>query len=101
MILQPFIENSIEYGFKNNELKGKLQLDFVTSKNQLFITIHDNGSGSVGSTKNYPSRASQIIQDRLILLNKKYRSDASFKVLENDSTKGYTVKITLPLLYKE
>jgi sensor histidine kinase YesM len=101
MILQPFIENSVEYGFKNHTDLGKLSIDFIPTQNDLIITIHDNGNASIGSVKNYPSRASEIISDRLLLLNKKHKTNAHFKVIENSELKGYTVKITLPLLNQE
>lgn len=100
MILQPFIENSIEHGFKNSMHRGVLKLEFQSNKDSLSIKIQDNGSGEKTSSKNYPSRASQIIADRLLLLNKKYRSKAEFKVLENETKVGYTILITLPLLDK-
>lgn len=100
MLLQPFIENSVEHGFKNINYRGKIDISFAKEKDQLKITISDNGEGFGASTsiKKYPSRATQIITDRLYILNKQHRSNASFVIKENNG-KGVIVLIYLPLIY--
>jgi hypothetical protein len=45
------------------------------------------------------SRASQIIKDRIYLLNIKLKTKAGFSI-DNNIDKGVIVKIHLPLLYK-
>lgn len=100
MLLQPFIENSVEHGFKNISYKGKIDIIFTKEGEQLKISIRDNGEGfgANGFNKKYPSRATQIITDRLHILNKQHRSNASFEVKE-DNGKGVIVLIYLPLIY--
>ncbi|MBL7912046.1 MAG: histidine kinase [Bacteroidia bacterium] len=100
MLLQPFIENAVEHGFKNISYKGKIDIIFSKEKEQLKISICDNGEGfgTNGFNKKYPSRATQIITDRLFILNKQNKSNASFEIKENTG-KGVTVMIYLPFIY--
>lgn len=98
MILQPFIENSIEHGFRDIEYEGVIQLSFILENNMLVITINDNGTSTPNTEgKGYPSRATQIIRDRLFLLNQEHKSNARFEV-RNTAQHGYSVIVTLPLL---
>ncbi len=98
MILQPFIENSIEHGFRDIDYEGVIQLSFIYENNMLCISISDNGTSTTNEQhKGYPSRATQIIRDRLFLLNQKTGSNARFEIRNTDS-RGYTVIVTLPIL---
>lgn len=102
MLIQPFLENSIEHGFGNIDYKGKIELDFKIANNHLCIVIKDNGVGlnnDTQKTNKHISRAMQITKDRLYLLNKDKKSDASFSIQANEPH-GVMVEIILPLLYK-
>lgn len=102
MILQPFIENSIEHGFKNLKETGQIDIIFQISDNLLNVIIRDNGTGISESKENkaYPSRAIQIIRDRLFLLNKQYKTNATF-VVNTIPSGGVEVKVILPLIYNK
>lgn len=101
MILQPFIENSIEHGFKNISSGGEILIEFKKTENNLVIHISDNGSGiEISNNDNkHISRATQITTDRLFLLNKLKKSNATFTITEN-KPRGTKIEIILPLLYK-
>ena len=102
MIIQPFIENSIEHGFAGINYEGEIRVDFKQVNKTIEITIHDNGNGLItpGSKINeHISRASQIIKDRIYLLNIKLKSKADFSIDNNSNGKGVVVKIHLPLIY--
>jgi tetratricopeptide (TPR) repeat protein len=110
MIIQPFVENSIEHGFAGIDYPGNISIHFLNDKKEIRIEIKDNGKGlSTVAKENLPngqagnehiSRASQIIKDRIYLLNIKLKTKAGFSI-DNDSTgKGVIVKINLPLLHK-
>jgi hypothetical protein len=102
MLIQPFLENSIEHGFSNIDYKGLLQLNIKEENQKLIINIVDNGVGLKSkseTTNKHISRATQITKDRLYLLKKEKNVDCDFSVLANE-TKGVTVQISLPLLYK-
>lgn len=100
MILQPFIENSIEHGFKNLSRVGHIKISFFKDDKNLRIVVLDNGQGIKDNEKhkNYPSRATQIIKDRLYLLNKKYKCDATYQLASLDNDMGIMVTITLPII---
>lgn len=102
MILQPFIENSIEHGFKNKASEGIIKVGFSLKDNSLLISITDNGDSLHGdeSHKGYPSRATQIIKDRLFLLNKKYKTNATFVINNLPGKEGFNVEVSLPIIYK-
>jgi tetratricopeptide (TPR) repeat protein len=100
MILQPFVENAIEHGFQGMTEKGLLELFFFEKEDYLHITVKDNGSGQMSAgknTKKHISRATAIIQDRLFLLNKKYKTQASHQIIAPEG-QGMEVQIRLPLL---
>ena len=98
MLLQPFVENSIEHGFAGMK-SGELSIHFELVKNELHIIIEDNGKGLGSSTENntHVSRATQIIQDRLYLLNLKYKAKARFTIQEKPV--GVRADVYLPMMY--
>jgi two-component sensor histidine kinase/glutaredoxin-related protein len=103
MIIQPFVENSIEHGFAGVDYPGNIAIHFAPENKDLLIQIKDNGKGLITSIKEnneHISRASQIIKDRIYLLNIKLKTKAGFSI-DNAQDGGVIVKIHLPLLYKE
>ena len=101
MLMQPFVENAIEHGFKDIDYKGKIDIAFKEEKNKLLITVEDNGKGfkDEDKVKEHKSRAMQIINDRLYLFNKQHNSDAFYVVSNTESNQGYKIILTLPKLY--
>ena len=103
MIIQPFVENSIEHGFIGVDYPGKVTVNFTSENKELMIEITDNGKGLNTTAKEnneHISRASQIIKDRIYLLNIKLKTKAGFSIDNNSTGNGVIVKIHLPLLYK-
>jgi len=104
MILQPFVENSIEHGFAGIDYAGQVDIHFDQAPGELLVRITDNGKGLLTGPKEnneHISRASQIIRDRIYLLNVKLRTKASFSIENNAHEKGVTVLIRLPLLFRD
>lgn len=102
MIIQPFVENSIEHGFAGIDYTGNIKVQFSKKEKSLEIEIADNGAGLISSRKQnneHISRANQIIKDRIYLLNIKLKTKASFSIDNAAGGKGVLVKIHLPLLY--
>ncbi len=103
MIIQPFVENSIEHGFVGIDYAGHISIHFSSENNEILIKIQDNGKGLITTIKNeneHISRASQIIKDRIYLLNIKLKTKAGFSIDNDENGNGVIVKIHLPLLYK-
>lgn len=103
MILQPFVENSIEHGFSGINYPGHISVFFSVQQEQLLITVTDNGKGLLKAGKEnneHISRASQIIRDRIYLLNIKLKSKAGFSIDNNPAGVGVMAKIILPAMYK-
>jgi tetratricopeptide (TPR) repeat protein len=101
MILQPFVENSIEHGFTGITHPGILSVHFYKKEKNILIIIKDNGKGLSDVSKEktgHISRASQIIKDRIYLLNIKLKTKASFDI-SNDTEGGVIVQIHLPVIY--
>ena len=104
MIIQPFVENSIEHGFSGIDYAGNVSIFFEQTENEVIIEIKDNGKGLISSPKEineHISRASQIIKDRIYLLNIKLKSKARFSIDNVTNGTGVMVKIYLPILYHE
>jgi nitrate/nitrite-specific signal transduction histidine kinase len=83
---------------------GKVNVNFTSENKELLIQITDNGKGlntAVKENNEHISRASQIIKDRIYLLNIKLKTKAGFSIDNNSSGNGVIVRIHLPLLYRE
>ncbi len=105
MIIQPHLENAIWHGLRYKEEKGLLKLHFTISGNQLVITIEDDGIGLEKSreikTKNqkvHQSRGLTNVSERIELLNKLYKTNIRFQVVDKtDEQSGVVVKIYIPI----
>lgn len=102
MLLQPFVENAIEHGFKNLQTQGKIDIYFEKTGNFLKIRIEDNGKGlgTVTDEKQsrHRSRALEITQERLALLKKKLKSAGHVSIENRQEQSGVRVSIELPLM---
>ena len=50
MILQPIVENSVNYGIRNIDWRGKIKLSVYRMENQACVSISDNGIGIEAAT---------------------------------------------------
>ncbi|MBP6624983.1 MAG: hypothetical protein KA198_07410, partial [Chitinophagaceae bacterium] len=103
MILQPFIENSIEHGLKENLHHGKIEVSFKLFNQELHIEIIDNGIGiqTIHKHQHHISRATQIISDRFYLLNLKHHQPYKYTIKPAANNRGTCVEIILPLIYSD
>lgn len=95
MIIQPFVENSIEHGLSGVR-DGRIAVKFSEEGNELLITVEDNGRGisAAPAETEHISRATQIVKDRLYLLNLKNKTNARFTVVRQ--AVGVRVEVFLP-----
>ncbi len=101
MLLQPFVENAIEHGFRNLTYKGELDVRFESREHTLSITIDDNGGGMTGQKpqgQKKKSLAQDILRERLQLFYRLNNQNANFEVTEKKvfGQKGILVQINIP-----
>ncbi len=103
MLIQPFVENSIEHGFRNISYKGLLIIRFEVKDERLRITVIDNGQGIVDKVydgQKKQSLAQTILKERLQVLFKSDCQLARFDI-ENKvgaDERGVAVHIVLPVI---
>ncbi len=108
MMLQPFIENAINHGIFHKVGTANLKLELkLNHQNEILYIIEDDGVGRVKaqeikakSTKNYKSRAMQIINERIEVLSNVENCiiDIDIKDLYDDNkiSTGTKVEILIP-----
>lgn len=115
MIIQPFVENAIEHGLRPRQ-EGRLRITFHLSDDEqmLHCIIEDDGIGiKKGLEKQlespefqtHRSRGMDITHDRLTLLHRQHKTDATTFVktidlsdLPDSQRTGTRVEVLLPLL---
>lgn len=105
MIIQPFVENSIEHGIKNRT-DGQVDIEFRLTPQTLTVSVADNGTGmpahadETNATDNKRTHALQITRDRIALLNTKFRIQILLSIRQThpDDTEfpGTTIELIIP-----
>lgn len=103
MLIQPFIENAIEHGFRNIDYKGQLNVSFNVVNDQLIIVVDDNGKGiepKNRSKQKKNSLAGTILRERLDVVFNSQGQEAKYEQTDKKEfgDHGYIVKITIPEL---
>lgn len=87
MILQPFVENSINHGLRYKKEKGFLNIRFYYESQYLICKIEDNGVGRKNadqiqskSKRGYNSQGLKITAERLITYNKINETNIVFSI---------------------
>ncbi len=91
LLLQPFVENAIEHGFKNKKDKGKITIDIIPKENHIQYQIMDNGKGFDTTQKDGKEHAISIFKKRLKLMGNK--DENSFEIVSSKA--GTTIKFSL------
>ncbi|HZE84960.1 MAG TPA: histidine kinase [Puia sp.] len=89
LLLQPFAENAIWHGLMNKEDNGRLEISFRLDQDMLICTITDNGVGREAaallkskSAMKEKSMGLRITKERLSLINKAAKDDATFEFVD-------------------
>ncbi|NOQ71517.1 MAG: hypothetical protein GQ574_05925 [Crocinitomix sp.] len=103
MLIQPFVENAIDHGFKNIDRKGNLKINIYLEKQSLICQIIDNGIGvnTVSEASIVPKKESlstTITAERMKLLAKEFKAKADLVVFdrEKENEQGTIVLLTIP-----
>ncbi|GBG11486.1 two-component sensor histidine kinase [Paenibacillus agaridevorans] len=96
-ILQPLVENSINYAFSRRKQDGLVTIRAYTDEEKLVLEVEDNGSGYRAHEKTDKRRRKGIglanIRERLNLL---FRNDSELTIVEMEP--GTRVTVRMPLL---
>jgi len=105
MLIQPFVENSIEHGFRNKEEKGVLSINMYFQSQDLVCEITDNGIGvNQANQMIESSQKSQvstgITAERMRLLAKEFKCSASVSITDRSefNEEGTFVKLVIPYI---
>jgi len=105
MLIQPFVENAIWHGLQKKQGEKKLIIRFYKAENDLICEIDDNGIGIIESQKNksnlrpaHHSLGIENIQERLTVLNEKYKMNCSLTIKDKSELPGMQTNGTLVIL---
>ena len=109
MIIQPFVENSIEHGIIHKQEKSTIEISISQLKSNIEIIIKDDGIGRKKSKemqqqqkKKHKSLAISIIKNRISSANKK-NSNKDIQIIdlydERQKPSGTKVILLLPIIY--
>ena len=89
MLAQPFIENSIEHGFKLKEDKGYMKICTEMKGKMIRFEIEDDGIGRdkakqirQSQNKDHSSMSTDITQKRISVLNKKLKRKITLDIID-------------------
>jgi LytS/YehU family sensor histidine kinase len=106
MLAQPFIENSIEHGFKYKDGKGNIKVRFGLNGNLIRFEVIDDGIGRekaieilLKQNKDHRSMATDITRERLAILNKKLKKKITLEIidLKNEEGLGIGTKVVFEI----
>ncbi len=109
MLIQPFVENSIEHGLRGVESGGRIEITLKRRDNSLVCEIDDNGNGlrSKSEEKDMPKKKKslsvEITRRRLHLLGKKFKAKSDLEITDKTKTgkeNGLNVKMIIPFKTK-
>lgn len=107
MMLQPFIENSIEHGFRKAQDPGNITIRIKKGVDNIILETEDDGIGILtaekekSNTKNiYQSLATKITEERIQNMNKGRKQKISLNIIDlstlGSGLKGTKVSISIP-----
>ncbi|MBL0072529.1 MAG: tetratricopeptide repeat protein [Bacteroidetes bacterium] len=103
MLMQPFIENSIEHGIRMKDGKGSVKVKIDISDNAILLRVSDDGIGRKKAAElesgnnGHKSLAMEITHDRLEIFNRKWKKKSKLRIIDLPENAGTIVEIDLPL----
>ncbi|XZF12996.1 sensor histidine kinase [Chitinophagaceae bacterium MMS25-I14] len=96
LLIQPLLENAVEYGIKKDSNDGIITISITIEKNSLMIIIADNGIGLPADFLPNDGHALTIIAERMALLRKTYGT-GSLQIVNNaPPSSGVSAILYLP-----
>ncbi len=109
MLAQPFIENSIEHGFKQKLSRGEIKIRFSMQNKLIVFEVEDDGIGREKAQeiefkfkKDHRSMATNITRERLTVLNKKLKQKITLVIsdLKNEKNEPSGTKVVFDIPFK-
>jgi len=108
MLAQPFIENSIEHGFKHLKSKGNIFIQFSLKDKLIVFEVEDDGIGRERAkevirkhNKDHKSLATAITFERIRVLNRKLKKKIQLQIIDlknaENKPSGTKVQINIPI----
>jgi anti-sigma regulatory factor (Ser/Thr protein kinase) len=109
LLLQPIVENAVNHGIFHKKSKGTICLDFKYIDPQTFeVTIKDDGVGiekskqiNLQSLKKHRSRSTEILKDRIKLLNLSEKWQITYNLQDNTNNNQTTYNTIVKLKIKK
>ncbi len=106
MLIQPFLENSIEHGILHKEGKGHISLEIKVKDDHVVAVVTDDGigftrAGEINSCRDmgHQSMATSIISERLLNLYSRGEKNAKLVITDRykgEGIAGTKVELTIP-----
>lgn len=99
MLLQPFIENAIEYGEDFETGKNFIFVEFKLDGNRLLLSVRDHGGGFSSKNKKgkHESYAMKITKERILSIKKQLKKSLVLNIVDfsvkGEGEKGVLVEI--------
>ncbi|WP_299271753.1 histidine kinase [uncultured Psychroserpens sp.] len=101
MLLQPFVENSIEHGFLGIDYKGQIDITLALQDKYIACTIEDNGIGLKTLNKDYQKSVSTQLISKFVYKVTKQSVITLDKKTKDLSNSGVIVKFLIPYKFSE
>ncbi|OUS01306.1 hypothetical protein A9Q86_05835 [Flavobacteriales bacterium 33_180_T64] len=101
MLIQPFVENSIEYGFFGVDYKGQIHIKLELQDKFIMCSIDDNGLGLQESNTDYKKSISTQLISNFIFKSTKKNILILDKKVESLIETGVLVRFLIPYKFSE
>lgn len=101
MLIQPFVENSIEHGFVGLKKKGQINITLTLIDKWIECTIEDNGRGIDYSNNSYKNSVSTKLISQFIHKTTQNRISILDKKTMNKDTSGVLIKFYIPYKFSK
>ena len=108
MLVQPFIENAIEHGIRHKKSMGRIDVRFELKGEKIVCEVEDNGVGrekaweaEYAERGEHKSLATEIITDRIKVLNKKFKQKINLEIIDkrSDTKEAIGTKVLIDMPY--